>query len=110
MKRPHLSSPTRACLFLTMHCNFKCKYCYVNSSAKKPHDELTLKEIEDIFDQLNKLNVLRVRIYGDEPLIRNDILDILELLGEYRFSKQINTNGYFISETIARNMRKAKVG
>lgn len=110
MKRPYLSSPTRVCLFLTQRCNFKCKYCYVNAGSGIPKDELSLREIKDIFDQLQECNILRLRLYGGEPLMRKDIFEILDLLGTYHFSKQINTNGYFITDTIAKGLREAKVG
>jgi len=110
MKRAHLSSPTRVCLFLTHRCNFRCDYCYVDSGTHPSNRELSLWEIQRTLDEIQALNVLRLRLYGGEPLLRNDIRDVLDLLKHYRFAKQLNTNGSLVTSEIAGLLFKANVG
>lgn len=108
-RRP-LSAPTRLFLYLTDRCNFKCKYCFVDANKIPQKDELSLNEIKNVFDQCQALNILLIRLFGGEPLIRPDIIQIIDLLRNYRFNTRINTNGYFVTNEIARKIKTSNVG
>jgi len=60
---------------VTYSCNARCIMC---DSWKIPSpDDLSLPEIERIFDQLPQLDA--VRLTGGEPFVRRDLLDICHL-------------------------------
>ncbi|MBU0687001.1 MAG: radical SAM protein [Candidatus Margulisbacteria bacterium] len=108
-KRNYLSAPVRVFFHLTKRCNFKCKYCFVDAHALPSRDELTVKDIKKVFDQCQELNVLLVKISGGEPLIRKDILQVISLLKRYDFSATLNTNGFFITNEIAKELVKSDI-
>jgi radical SAM protein with 4Fe4S-binding SPASM domain len=108
-KRKYLSAPARVFLHLTERCNFNCFYCFVDANKTKPSEELTVKEFHDIFKQLNDLNVITVRLFGGEPLSRPDIIEILDLLKSCHFYSTLNTNGTFITNSIAQKLKEVNV-
>jgi MoaA/NifB/PqqE/SkfB family radical SAM enzyme len=57
---------------VTFGCNARCVMC---DSWKKPfHDDLELSEIESIFEQLPRMDA--VRLTGGEPFVRKDMTEI----------------------------------
>ena len=59
---------------LTNRCNSKCKYC---SRWKQETAELNTKQIFSIIDELSKMGTRRIIYTGGEPLIREDIAEII---------------------------------
>lgn len=101
--------PLKVALFhITNNCNFRCEHCYHND-YHSPND-LTLPEIETLFQQLSELGTHAVLLTGGEPFTRRDILDIIQLTEKYYLNLQINTNGYFITEEIIDKLRKTPAG
>ena len=62
----------------TKTCNLKCLHCYAESESKKYDGELTLKEAKDFIDDLGEFKVPVILFSGGEPLLRDDIFDLLE--------------------------------
>lgn len=55
-------------VMLTQKCNFRCTYCYAESSPEKKN-EFTMKEAKNIIDQAAELGVRVLNMQGGEPLI-----------------------------------------
>lgn len=68
-------------------CNLRCKYCDTTYSYFEGQ-EMTP---EEIFIKIKKLKYSRVCLTGGEPLLQNDINELLDLLKDYTVS--IETNG-----------------
>lgn len=69
-------------LEMTRACNFRCEHCFSSSSTPRKN-ELTTKEWFNVFDQLFDLGVLRVNMTGGEPMLRKDMLEILDYTRQY---------------------------
>ena len=84
-------------LSLTDVCNFRCQYClpkgYVCSS--KPNF-LSVQEIERLLNAFTSLGVVKVRLTGGEPTIRQDFKEIAKCVSANTSIKQVafTTNGY----------------
>lgn len=65
----------------TRSCNLKCAHCYANSENKKYEGELTTSEAKDFIDSLGKFKVPVILFSGGEPLIREDLLELVEHAG-----------------------------
>lgn len=59
-------------IMLTQKCNFKCTYCYAESSPEKKN-QLTMKEAKGIVDEAIDLGVRIINLQGGEPLIWHPI-------------------------------------
>jgi len=68
---------------VTDRCNMRCDYCRPAADAYKaePHDQiLRYEEIERIVRVAATMGVTKLRITGGEPLVRRDLLTLVEKL------------------------------
>jgi len=66
---------------VTDRCDLRCVYCMKEKMQFLPRkDILTLEEIERLCDNFIELGVEKIRLTGGEPLVRNDIIKLIEKL------------------------------
>lgn len=94
----------------TRTCNLKCVHCYANSENQKYEGELTTKEAKQFIDDLGEFKVPVILFSGGEPLIREDIFDLIEHSSKYNIRSTISTNGTLIDKETAKRLKKAGVG
>lgn len=95
---------------VTPYCNLKCGFCSASAEGNTTKiNELSLNDIDRIFNEFDKNEILRVSIEGGEPFLRNDIIEILKMADEHLFSYYVNTNGTLITKELAKNIAKTKV-
>lgn len=92
---------------ITERCNLRCAHCYQETYSGK---ELEFQELLIVIEQFKDLlNLMQARghitITGGEPFIRQDFMDILEVISASNFSFAILTNGSFIDTNMARRLR-----
>lgn len=88
---------------VTSRCNLNCFYCH--REGYDASNELTPDEIAEIAKAFRKLGVEKLKITGGEPLVRQDIVEIVEKLPEFK-EISMTTNGIRLSE-IAHDLKKA---
>jgi MoaA/NifB/PqqE/SkfB family radical SAM enzyme len=76
VKVSDLKKPMSISLQVTRNCNLKCVYCSEIGYYKDP----SLNEIENMLTNLKEIE--RIIITGGEPLVRNDIINILQSVKE----------------------------
>lgn len=74
--------PNQAFVEPTRACNFRCEHCFRSSRPLK-ESELPKEVLFNVFDQLFEIGCFAVTITGGEPLLRKDLLDILEYSRQY---------------------------
>ncbi|MDR1243747.1 MAG: radical SAM protein [Endomicrobium sp.] len=88
-------------LELTYNCNFKCVHCF--NSYKKAQDkslELSLENIKYIVEKTKKLDILKIYLFGGEPLLNKNFKEIYVFLWNQGFQITITTNGFLLSKKI----------
>ncbi|MEE8317635.1 MAG: GTP 3',8-cyclase MoaA [Candidatus Omnitrophota bacterium] len=89
---------------VTDRCNLRCKYCMPACGiTNKPHDELlSFEEIDKIVRIGVSLGIDKVRLTGGEPLVRKDIVALVEILARIEGLKDISmtTNGILLKDRI----------
>ena len=94
----------------TMACNFRCPYCYEKGKSYTTMSDETLTVlIKYINDQIKTgdIKTLAIAWYGGEPLLRFDLIKKIRYgleLGEVELKQIIVTNGYLLTETIAKEL------
>ncbi|HEY0414046.1 MAG TPA: GTP 3',8-cyclase MoaA [Allosphingosinicella sp.] len=69
-------------LSVTDRCDLRCRYCMAEDMTFVPKERLlSFDEIEALTDLLIARGVRKLRLTGGEPLVRRDILDLVERLG-----------------------------
>ena len=79
----------------TNRCNLLCHHCYSKADANEK-DSLTFEQIEQTVPKLKKAGVNFVIFSGGEPLIRNDIYDIAQVMKDNGIMTYLSTNGMYI--------------
>lgn len=89
--------PKVAILPLTYRCNAKCVMC--NIWEKQEKDELSFQQLETFFNEsIVKEHLESVNLTGGEPLLRTDLVEIVDMILKSCPKTEIitiNTNGYF---------------
>ncbi len=67
---------------ITDRCDFRCVYCMAEDMVFLPRSQiLSLEEIHFICRAFVELGVVKIRITGGEPLVRNGALGLLQQIG-----------------------------
>lgn len=70
-------------LSVTDRCDFRCVYCMAEDMTFLPRNEiLSLEEIYRVAATFVSLGVNKIRLTGGEPLIRRDVLKLVQRLGQ----------------------------
>ena len=94
----------------TKTCNLKCIHCYANSDSKKYEGELTTKEAITLIDDFDEFKVPVILFSGGEPILRDDLFELIEHAGKHNIRSTISTNGTLIDKEIARRIKQVGVG
>lgn len=92
---------------VTERCNLNCVYCGKTDCAKK-EKELTAQEIYAIASAFVRCGVTKIRLTGGEPLVRNDVVQIVDLLHAIPQLQTLamTTNGVYLKQYAA-DLRRA---
>ncbi len=101
-KRSFARENKRVHLTITGHCNLRCAHCGTVGSLHKD-DALTTSDVRYIVDQLAAVPGSSIAITGGEPLLRKDIVEIVEYSAQ-RTKTIVSTNGTLVTEELARGL------
>ncbi|MDH4212757.1 MAG: GTP 3',8-cyclase MoaA [Candidatus Thorarchaeota archaeon] len=82
---------------LTQRCNHFCFFCH-HEGESHPKSEMTLTEIEKIVVHATRHGVRRLKLTGGEPLLREDILDIVRMVSPLVEDLSMTTNGTLLED------------
>ncbi len=69
---------------VTDRCDFRCGYCMAEDMSFLPKsDLLSLEELERLCAAFIRLGVTKLRLTGGEPLVRRNVMSLIEGLGQY---------------------------
>lgn len=88
----------------TNKCNMHCKHCYRNSGIKAER-ELNTLEGKKLIDEVKKAGFKIMIFSGGEPLIREDIYELIEYASNSGLRPVIGSNGTLITEEIAKKLK-----
>jgi cyclic pyranopterin phosphate synthase len=92
---------------ITRRCNLHCEYCHMEGEEKcgvKPGSDMTVEEIVRIVRVALDLGISRIKLTGGEPLIREDVLDIVHGIATMDGLEDLSmtTNGILLASLAAR--------
>ncbi|MBN2072795.1 MAG: radical SAM protein [Actinobacteria bacterium] len=94
---------------VTSRCNLNCIHCHTKG-GNRSDEELTTEEGKKLIDELARVRKFRILVYtGGEPLMRDDIFELLEYSRKAGFINIVATNGTLIDDNIALNLKKCGV-
>jgi radical SAM protein with 4Fe4S-binding SPASM domain len=93
----------------TSRCNLNCLHCYSSSQPNQDSDELTTDQVKQLLSQLAEVNCPVVLFSGGEPLLRDDLFDLLAEAKRLRLRTVISSNGTLIDSATAAKLAEAGV-
>jgi MoaA/NifB/PqqE/SkfB family radical SAM enzyme len=102
--KPMIDKPMEVMIEAETKCNFLCKFCFNKLSfAKKGRELLGLssENIKEIIKNISESGIKIVRFTGGEPLLRKDILELMQFARDLNLQVWLNTNASLIDENLA---------
>lgn len=90
-------------LAVTNRCNYRCWRCY---NANRSQQDVPLSLLKEIIARIQDFGAANVTLSGGEPLLRNDLEDIVACFDE-RTSLTLNTTGNGLTPERARLLKEA---
>ncbi len=102
---------------VTDRCNFRCGYCMPKDKYGRHHqflkrkELLTFEEIEQVARVFVELGVVKIRLTGGEPLVRNDLESLIRRLKNIDGLQDLSltTNASLLSTKRAATLREAGI-
>lgn len=94
---------------VTKSCNLKCRHCYSHSTREKGKAELTFEQGTTLIDDLKQFGSPVILFSGGEPLMREDILDLIKYAVNKGLRAVISTNGTLLSEETVKQLAGMKL-
>ena len=88
-------TPVNLMLAVTDRCNGSCEYCAVSCRGKA---DLPAADLCRVIDDFSALGGSRIALWGGEPLVREDIGDIIRHCRSRSLLTSMDTNGYLVPE------------
>lgn len=82
-------------VIVTYRCNAHCQMCNTWQFPSRASEEISPEIIDRIEGRYKRLNIT-----GGEPMLREDILEIVEVLDKKTDRLEISTNGYFTDRIV----------
>lgn len=101
-----LAIPIDLNLIITKKCNANCIHCC--ASANETEEILDMEKVKKIIQVAENNNIFYFVITGGEPLMHDNLWDILDLLNN-KFGIIINTNGTLITEDVAKRLSEYNI-
>jgi radical SAM protein with 4Fe4S-binding SPASM domain len=93
----------------TRTCNLRCVHCYTDSENIQYGGELNTDEGLSLIDDLASFRIPSLLFSGGEPLMRRDILTLIEHAAIKNIRPVLSTNGTLIDRDTARDLKNAGI-
>jgi mycofactocin biosynthetic radical S-adenosylmethionine protein MftC len=103
-----LAGPLAVHLAVTTACNLNCSHCFAGAVAPEGR-RLEIADLESLFGQMAGIGSFRLGLTGGEPLLRNDLFEIIDLAIAHGLSPCVTTNGTLLDESAAREFGRREL-
>ena len=94
---------------VTRRCNLRCLHCYTSSNEHPAKDELNHQEAQAVVEDLAAFKVPVILFSGGEPLIREDVFDLMAQTASLGVQPVVSTNGTLIDAAMTDRLKAAGV-
>lgn len=109
-QRPYNVLPVLSEVAVTYRCNLSCLFCYASCSCHQDAEaeEMTTAEVKRIFDIIrHQAQVPSTSFTGGEPMLRDDIVELIGHAKAAGLRVNLITNGTLIDSQAAQGLRGA---
>ena len=91
-------SPLAMTFAVTYRCMAKCVHCSAGKHFKAGEKELSTEEAKKLIDDSQKLGVTIIAFTGGEPLIREDLFELISYVNQKKAMPIMFTNGLLLTD------------
>ncbi len=95
---------------VTLKCNLKCSHCYINAKEAKMTDELSTDAAKMLIHQITEVSRPLLILSGGEPMLREDIYEIIRYGADHGLNMGMGSNGMLIDDEVALKLKEAGMG
>jgi radical SAM protein with 4Fe4S-binding SPASM domain len=106
LKKIFLGQKRNAYYEVTHRCNLKCKFCYASPGLVTDRFLGDLELSKKILERAKLINIKTIVITGGEPLLREDIFDLISFAKNHIDKVLITTNGILIDKKIGKKLKE----
>jgi AdoMet-dependent heme synthase len=93
---------------MTLRCNLKCAHCYINAEGPKTTtEELSTDAAKMLIHQITEVSKPLLILSGGEPLLREDIYEIIKYGADRGLRMGMGSNGMLIDDEVAKKLKEA---
>ncbi|BFM02890.1 hypothetical protein Psyaliredsea_15370 [Psychrobacter alimentarius] len=92
---------------LTYRCPLQCPYCSNPIDYAQYKEELTTGEWFDVFDQARQMGAVQLGFSGGEPLVRQDLEELVAYAHKQGFYTNLITSGMGLTEARIASLKEA---
>jgi len=100
-----LSAPLKISFNITEKCNLRCKHCLTDAGSFNPN-ELTTTELFKLIAQMREFGSFFITLGGGEPLLRNDLFEVIEYGRKNFIAVSLVTNGILITKEMVQRLNE----
>lgn len=91
-------SPLAVAHHVTSLCNARCKMCDMWKRSPGYTEDLSREDIFEMLDRAKEAGIVGYIAWGGEPLLREDLPEILQYAKKRKFLTMMVTNGYLLKD------------
>jgi len=89
--------PVNVMVSVTDRCCSRCSYCQIPEQGRP---DLTTDQWKDLFRQMAEAGTKRIGVWGGEPLMRKDIVELCAYAREQGMYVSLDSNGYLLPNRV----------
>lgn len=110
IERHGIKPPAGMLLELTHRCPLHCLYCSNPLEMAKQEAELPTEDWLRVLDEAAELGVLQVHFSGGEPLLRHDLVPLLERAAQLGMFTNLITSGIGLHKKLMAELERVELG
>lgn len=91
-------------------CNLRCIHCYAQATVKESEDTLSTDEAKAMIDSCAAFGCPVMLFSGGEPMLREDLFDLIQHATAKGMRTTVSTNGTLITRELARELAAFNMG
>ncbi len=105
--------PSTATMSVTYACQCRCRHCsavhFMRDGKKQGKRELTTEEFKRAMDQAVELGCVNIALSGGEPLLRKDILELINHVDPDKANVMLFTNGILLNDEMVKKLAESNL-
>ena len=100
-------APLWAMIGLTYRCQCRCVHCGMGEYGRRVGEELSIRELFSVIDQIAAMGAVKIVFFGGEPLCRDDTASVIEYAASMGLITSLDTNGALLTRAMALSLKAA---